>query len=41
MRTKLIAARRAARKGITVIIGDTLEDSRRLIEGTAGTRVIQ
>lgn len=41
MKTKLKAARWAARHGIIVIIGDTREDARCLIEDHAGTWVLQ
>ena len=41
MRTKLLAAKNAAKAGITVVIGHTEEDSISLIEGNAGTLVVQ
>ncbi|HEX5796780.1 MAG TPA: hypothetical protein VFX86_00130 [Candidatus Saccharimonadales bacterium] len=41
MESKLLAAKRAAEAGIQVVIGNAFTDVRRLLEGTAGTRVVQ
>jgi glutamate 5-kinase len=41
MESKLLATERAAETGIEVIIGNAFTDVRRLLEGEAGTRVVQ